>query len=74
VTTIIIVPCLFSFASVANSSFVSNRKACIRHRCRKTTVLSCHRCLLNPGVEKNELHLNIDKNFDHPLSLSKSKC
>jgi hypothetical protein len=23
----------------------------IRHQCRKTTVLSCHRCLINTGVE-----------------------
>ncbi len=40
----------------------------------KTTVCSCHRCLINAGVEKNELHLNIDLNFDHQMSLSKSKC
>jgi hypothetical protein len=25
----------------------------------KTTVLSCHICLINTGVEKNELHLSI---------------
>ncbi len=24
----------------------------IRHQCRKNTVLSCHRCLINSGVEK----------------------
>jgi hypothetical protein len=24
----------------------------IRHQCRKTAVLSCHRCLINTGVEK----------------------
>jgi hypothetical protein len=36
-----------------------------------TTVLSCHRCLINSGVEKNEQHLNIDKNFDHQMSLIK---
>jgi hypothetical protein len=24
----------------------------IRHQCRKTTVLSRHRCLINTGVEK----------------------
>jgi hypothetical protein len=29
-----------------------NRTACIRHQCRKTTVLKCHRCLFNTGVEK----------------------
>ncbi len=30
----------------------ANRRAHIRHQCRKTTVLSCHRCLINTGVEK----------------------
>ncbi len=30
----------------------ANRTACIRHHYRKTTVLSCHRCLINTGVEK----------------------
>jgi hypothetical protein len=29
-----------------------NRTAHIRHRCRKATVLSCHRCLINTGVVK----------------------
>ncbi len=29
-----------------------NRTTCNRHLCRKTTVLSCHRCLINTGVEK----------------------
>ncbi len=29
-----------------------SRRAHIRHQCRKTTVLSCHRCLINTGVEK----------------------
>jgi hypothetical protein len=51
-----------------------NRTACIRHQCRNTTVLSCHRCLTNTGVEKNEQQLNIDSNFDNQVSLSKSKC
>ncbi len=37
-------------------------------------VLSCHRCLINTGVEKIELHLNIDQSFDHQKSLSKNKC
>jgi hypothetical protein len=40
----------------------------------KTTVLSCFRHLINTGVEKNEKHLNIDINFYHQMSLSKSKC
>jgi len=29
-----------------------NITAHIRHHCRKTNVLSCHRCLINTGVEK----------------------
>jgi len=46
----------------------------IGHQCRKTTVISYHRCLINTGVEKMEQHLNKDYNFDHQMSLSKSKC
>ncbi len=30
----------------------SNRREHIRHQCRKTTVLSCHRCLINTDAEK----------------------
>jgi hypothetical protein len=30
----------------------NNRIAYIRHLCRKTAVLNCHRCLINTGVEK----------------------
>ncbi len=48
--------------------------ACIRHQYRKTTVLTCNICLINTGVEKNVQHSNIDYNFDHQMSLSKSKC
>ncbi len=29
-----------------------NRRVDIIHQCRKTTVLSYHRCLINTGVEK----------------------
>ncbi len=50
-----------------------NRTAHIRHHCRKTTLLSCHRCLID-WCWKNEQHLNIDNNFYHQMSLSKSKC
>ena len=50
-----------------------NRTVRVKHQCRKTTVLSWHRCLINTGV-KNELHLNIDYNFKHKMSLSRSKC
>ena len=31
--------------------FESNGTVHIRHLCRKTAVLSCHRCLINTGVE-----------------------
>ncbi len=31
---------------------LTNRTAHIRHLCGITTVLSCHRCLVNTGVEK----------------------
>jgi len=37
-----------------------------------TGVLSCHRFLINPGVEK--VNINMDLNYDHQMSLSKSKC
>jgi hypothetical protein len=40
----------------------------------KKTVLSWHRCLIKTGVEKNELHLNTDYNFEHQMSLRMSKC
>jgi hypothetical protein len=33
-------------------TFDQNRTAHIRHQSRKTTVLSCHRYLINTGVEK----------------------
>jgi len=46
---------------------LNNRTAHIRHQCKKTAVLSCHRCLINTGVEKiNMQHLNIDYNFKLP--------
>ncbi len=41
---------LFTFSELA--TIASNRTVRIRHQCRKTTVLSCHRCLINTGVEK----------------------
>jgi len=50
-----------------------SRTTRIRHLCRKPNVLSCHRCLIKTGVEKNEQHLNIDQSFDHQMSLNKSK-
>jgi hypothetical protein len=30
----------------------NNRTVHIRHQWKKATVLSCHRCLINTGVEK----------------------
>ncbi len=36
--------------------YCCNRTARTRHQCRKTTVLSCHRCLNNTGVEKMNSH------------------
>jgi hypothetical protein len=45
--------------------FLINDTARIRHQCRKTTVLKCHKCLINTGAEKNQQHLNKDKNFGH---------
>jgi hypothetical protein len=47
------------FCATNNSMFVlqyefitTNLTAWIRHQCRKTTVLTCHRCPINAGVEK----------------------
>ncbi len=45
----------------------------IRNQCRKITVLSCHRCLIKTGVEKNERHQNMDYNFDHQMSPSRGQ-
>ncbi len=52
---------------------ITNRTACIRYQCMHTAVLSCHRSLINT-VEKMYKILNTDQNFDHQMSLSKSKC
>ncbi len=51
----------------------SDRTTCIRHQSRKTTVLSCPRCLIHTGVGKNEQPLNRDYNIDHYMSLSKEQ-
>jgi hypothetical protein len=51
------------------------RTARIRHQCRKTAVLSCHRCLINTGVEKIKMNnIKYRLNFNHEMSLSNSKC
>ncbi len=41
----------------------------VRHLCRKTIVLNCHRCLIYTGTERM---INTDYNFDHQMSTSKS--
>ncbi len=53
--------------------YSNNRTTHIRHQCKKTIVLICHRCLNNSGVEKMNKILNIDQNFDHQMSLSKMR-
>ncbi len=57
-------------ATTTNPFYGPNRTECSRRLCRKTTVLSCHGCLINIGFEKNEQHLNVDYNFDHQMYLS----
>jgi hypothetical protein len=37
---------------VGSRIYIFNRAAHSRQQCRKTIVLSCHRCLINTGVEK----------------------
>jgi hypothetical protein len=58
----------------APASKQGNRTAHIRHQCSETTVLTCQRCVINTGIEKNEQCLDIDENFYHLMSFSKSKC
>ncbi len=54
-------PCSNLFLNVAHFFNTSlNRTAHIRHLCMKTAALSFCRCVTNTGVEKNELHLNVD--------------
>ncbi len=52
--------------------YSNKRTSCISHHCRKTTVSSFHRCLINTSIEKMNKTFNIDQNFDHQMSLSKS--
>ncbi len=59
---------------INESETLQNRAANIRHQCRKKAVLSYQRCLIKTLCWKNEQHLNMDYNFDHQMSLSKSKC
>jgi hypothetical protein len=64
-----VVPQLFSERHL----FERNRIELIRHLCRKTAVLSCRRCPIKTGVEKINNSLLIYNNFNHQMSLSKSK-
>jgi hypothetical protein len=43
---------LSTFCKILSNITARNRTARIRHWCRKTTVLSCQRCLINTGIEK----------------------
>ncbi len=44
---------LFHYSPVAIATFAfAHRKTCIRQQCKETTVSSCHRYLINTGVEK----------------------
>ncbi len=38
--------------SLPGTRSLDNRTSLIIHPCRKTAVLSCHRCLINTGVKK----------------------
>jgi hypothetical protein len=49
-------------------TFYRDRTAHFRHQCRKTTALSCYRCLINTGVETFRYRLEFG-----PLNVSKSK-
>jgi hypothetical protein len=50
----------------------SNRTEYIGHLCRRTAVLSCYRCR-KTLVLKNKQQINIYYNFNHQMSISKSK-
>jgi len=54
--------------------FLDNGTAHIRHQCMKTTVFSCHRCLINTGVEKKWTTFIYRLELWPQMSLSKSKC
>jgi len=49
-----------------------NRKAHIRHQCRKTTVLGCHRCLTTALKKWTTFKYRLE--LSPPMSLSKCKC
>ncbi len=51
---------LTCYTVLPNKSRLQNTTAHSRHQCMKTMVSSCHRCLINTGVEKNEQHFDID--------------
>jgi len=43
---------VFLLGGYSKTSLKDNGTVHIRYLCRKTAVLSCHRCLINIGVEK----------------------
>ncbi len=49
-----LLPIRVSFSEKKNPKFKLdiNRTANIKHKCSRTSVLSCHRCLTNTGVEE----------------------
>jgi len=61
---------LFTFRHLCSVS----EQYVFRHLFRKKNVLSCHRCLIHFGIEKNEQHLNIDLKFDNQMAPSKREC
>ncbi len=61
---LMMIVCLFILVCVTLvlAQFSQNRTEHIRQLCRQTIVLSCHRCLINTGVEKinnNQMYIRI---------------
>jgi hypothetical protein len=53
------VPMYITVSEISFNVVHHNRRECIGHQCRKTTVLICHRYIINTVIQKNEQHLNI---------------
>ncbi len=49
----------FNSKQIRHVGEIPNRTLHIRHQCRKTTVLSCHRCLINKFVENFKYRLEL---------------
>ncbi len=65
-------PFSLSLSTIKCLKVGSNRTKHIRNLCRKTAVLSCHRCLIHTCVKKIKNNQNIYLNFNHQMWLSKS--